>query len=559
MSSANKQERGSLEEQFRSRMQDAEVSPAPDLWSRIDHELTVNESRVYKERFIMYRQLAAACFVLFMLAGALLYYQVGNQATQPVAPAEQQMATNSSSSSSTPATAPVKAAPTPGTFSDQAQTGSAAAGTLAEANTTDRSAAADESTNRLAAATIGAVPAKNRAVAGSAIPVSQPDAGVQKEDLPALAITGGTDQPADAQEQVQLPGSAETEGNRPKEQSVVVRQRLPEEKGLLLPKNIEGLGETQYKTLAAESMLKKDEKQEALQNSLGNSTKKEQAIASAGSNSRWSVGMASGPSYFNQNIGLPEQMMPAVMHNSFAAAGPTADAFSARNMESAREEYDDNTDAAFSYGMEVRAGFRLTKKLKLLSGLGFIQNSARTKTSFIFRQFWFKPTTREPYELVSTIFMPSLTNGFSPDSIAVEQTNPFYVNYQYRQITVPIGLQYEGKIGSRGWHWYASGALAANFLTESKITTTSDKVPDFSYNNNNGEVSPFRKVQFSSNIGAGIGKQITESVSVVVGPEFRSYLSSMLANPDQALAPQGKPYSIGVNLGVQYLLGQEKK
>ncbi len=495
----------------------------------------------------MYRQLAAACLVLLLLAGALVYYQVGNQAGQPVAATAQQVAANANTQA-----APAEASEPAKSSQTAAPAGAEAIASAQPATRTAKPLPAG-SDSRVA----GAAPARAATAETPKQEVQQPYLEQPgSTNPPAYAATGGTGEPAEAQEKVQQPAIPDTESARPKMQSVVVRQKLPEEQEVLLPKTIKELGEPQYKTLAA--MPATDQKKEdALQQSLGKTAKKEQVVASA-ANSRWSVGMASGPSYFNQNIGLPDQMMPAVRYNSFATFGPQADVSTARNMEAAREEYDDNTDAAFSYGMEVRAGFRLTKKLKLLSGIGFIQNSARTKTSFIFRQFWFKPTTREPYELVSTIFMPSLTNGFSPDSIAVEQTSPFYVNYQYRQISVPLGLQYEGKIGNRGWRWYASGALAANFLTESRITTGSDKVPSFSYDNKE-EVSPFRKVQFSTNIGMGVGKQISESVMIVAGPEFRSYLSSMLANPDQALAPQGKPYSIGVNLGVQYLLGQGEK
>ncbi|MDX5421383.1 MAG: hypothetical protein LPK14_03955, partial [Hymenobacteraceae bacterium] len=85
MSSAANHKRGLLEEEFQRRMQDAEVSPSPDLWARIDHDLTMQENAHYKRRLVLYRQLAAACFVLFMLAGALLTYHYGQQ--EAVAPA----------------------------------------------------------------------------------------------------------------------------------------------------------------------------------------------------------------------------------------------------------------------------------------------------------------------------------------------------------------------------------------------------------------------------------------------------------------------------------------
>lgn len=54
------------------RFQDAEAMPDPDVWSRIDHALTMQENARYKKRVLFYRQLAAACFTLFILAGSAL-------------------------------------------------------------------------------------------------------------------------------------------------------------------------------------------------------------------------------------------------------------------------------------------------------------------------------------------------------------------------------------------------------------------------------------------------------------------------------------------------------
>ena len=69
MSSANKKEYGELEQSMWRRFQDAEAMPDPEVWARIDHELTLLENAKYKRRVLFYRQLAAACFVLFILAG----------------------------------------------------------------------------------------------------------------------------------------------------------------------------------------------------------------------------------------------------------------------------------------------------------------------------------------------------------------------------------------------------------------------------------------------------------------------------------------------------------
>jgi hypothetical protein len=151
--------------------------------------------------------------------------------------------------------------------------------------------------------------------------------------------------------------------------------------------------------------------------------------------------------------------------------------------------------------------------------------------------------------------LPSISSGFASDSLHVAKTSEYNVNYRYRHLTIPVGLQYEGNINN-DWFWYGGAGVAANILVQTTILASASDVRDVDYDT--GENSPFRKLQWSGNVSAGVGKRLANNLSVTVGPEFRSYFDTLLANPENALAPQGKPYTMGLNLAVNYELSSRK-
>ncbi|MFD2512903.1 outer membrane beta-barrel protein [Pontibacter locisalis] len=548
MSSAANHKRGPLEEEFQRRMHDAEASPSPDLWARIDHDLTLQESKHYKGRMVLYRQLAAACFILFVMAGALLTYHFKADEAAVVASAQ-------------PANAPA----------DVSQLAKAEEGPVQQSR-------AEKELGSLTAP----VPAKEDIAYSTQVIATEElvyaideesllaDVGRQnkgEEVAPGIAALESS-----SKDDLSFSTFDNTDGNLPEEKSAfdslkpfyqTARQAI----AAVPPSYSNSFGRTtgvqqndeQHKSLVELSksakegvatILKKSEDLAlALNDNKGSKEEKE-----SDTDSRWTVGMGYAPSYFNQNIGMPQQMMQTVQRASFVANGPDKSLRSSSNMEEARNEFEENTDPAFSYAVEAKAGFKLTKKLRLLAGLGFTQNTSRTKSSYILTQYWFKPYTDERVALPpTTIFLPSLNNNFSTDSLSVDKTDDFYVNYRYRHLVLPVGLQYEGGI-NKDWFWYTSGGVAANFLVETTFMATNDEVKDVSYNH--GDESPFRKVQFSGNVSLGVGKRISNAVSVTAGPEFRGYFNSLLAEPDKALAPQGSPYTIGLNMSVNYDLGR---
>ncbi len=565
MSSANNHERNSLESEFQRRLYDAEARPAPDLWARIDHDLTVQENTDYKKRVLFYRQLAAACFVLFALTGTLLayFYQGGqlDQAAQPRLATVAQPERTTSKDAITP----------------EAAMQAYAATQTAEEDTADGQLS--EETPRQVRASRQARPA----IAPSAVAVAadEPQAGDYYRISPGYARYLGYG-----------PSATKAGGNhggrfagavpeRNATQSffapeagyaqIITWERITITMGSgAAPVQQKAYGNNPALAAKPQSFAEMNEAYQASRQQQAGETgqmaaatqKTGAATAATESTGRWSLNLAYAPSVFEQNIGLPE---PAAMHSAndlfSIMIGPTINASeeSYQNMTAAREEYNERTQPAYSFAVEAKAGFKLREKLKLLTGIGYSESTSRSKSNYIVRQFWVKPRSNERYELSpSTFFLSSLNNGFMSDSVSVARTGEaFSTSYTYRHLTVPVGLQYEHDL-NKDWFVYGGAGVAANFLLESSVTTTHQEVQPVSYSASDSE-SPFRQVQFSGNASVGVGKRLSNSLTLAMGPEVRHYFSTLVADPDGAAAPQGKPYALGMNMSLNYQLGGARK
>lgn len=510
-------------------MHDAEASPTPDLWSRIDHDLTVQENKRYRERMVLYRQLAAACFVLFVIAGSLLgiHYkeELGNKnKALAIQPAKVNSETGSEN-----LTASVQA-------SKAEERISANAAKVENKDLGDEVVVDKGIVKSIPGSVVGnrnVTTGKTNSNPGRTsrqkIVVSKP------EDTSFVPLIS------------QLANNVDADDKLPDESKSAVTD-LPD-----LPRTLKLFND----------QLKKDNPSSANQNTaIALSLNKEAEAAKKGqsqevADSRWSVSMGYMPGYFDQNIGITERMMGLSSRNSFSADMLKSSIQSTNNMAAAQDEYARNTVPAFSYTAEVKTGFKLSKKFKLLSGLGYSQNTARSKSSYIVHPYAYNRFSNAPSRLsASTIFVPSLNNRLYSDSVSVEKTNEFQTNYRYRHITIPVGLQYEGTL-NKTWYWYASGGVATNILVESAIIASHSQVESQNYTYNDDD-SPFRNVQLSGNVGLGVGKHISNDVAIAIGPEFRSFFNPLVAAPDNSSSSQGRPFVVGLNVGINYLLGKGK-
>jgi hypothetical protein len=577
MSSANNHKRHTLEEEFQRRLFDAEAKPAPDLWARIDHDLTVQENKDYKTRALFYRQLAAACFVLFALTGSLLaYYYNSNSGEADMQQGMAALPESGKATTPTPEAAmkaymqehaePAMAAQAP--LADEAapSSGLADGGKSVAGKSLPKIAGmvqernAKTSQGQTAGAYYHAAPGYAAYLGYGAAPKAGRNSGFVSGGWTGAAEFGssGTGAAPSSRymqiitwESVTITfGSENTSGQQP----------LQQNNGFVAKPNSFAEMSGAYQSARQQKSVENQ--------SAGLALKKTNKVESATkADSRWSLNLAYMPTVFEQNIGLPDPLSPGKASswgrfNTFdIMASPTINASqeSYQNMIAAREEFEESTQPAFSYAMEVKAGFKLKEKLKLLTGIGYSESASKSKSNFIVRQFWNKPRSNESYELnPSTFFLSSLNNGFTSDSVSVARTgDSFTTEYKYRHLTVPVGLQYEHDV-AKDWFVYVAAGMAANFLLESSVTTSNQEVQPVSFSASDQE-SPFRNVQLSSNASVGVGRRMSPNLTLAMGPEVRNYFSTLVADPERASAPQGKPYAIGLNMSLNYQLSNSRK
>lgn len=564
MSSAANDKRGKLEEEFSNRMYDAESSPSQDLWARIDHELTVQENGAYKKHAAFYRQLAAACIILLLLAGGMGAWYFSNPAGTG-----QQMATVA------PATSPAPAA-TLSTPSEEGAGGAIAATTQGAARNENaapasgKAAANTTETTPAAPATMGAASnttaPRRESAATAGTPLPQPEAG----NVPVTEATAGSLAVAESNTPEAIKKEAPVNLSRPLRQTITALSAIEQKAGnkstllqqSFAPTGTEAKATDDFKKLNEQVMahakrMEEEQKAKLLAFNEETASKKESKKENSEGSSRWSLGMAYAPGYFDQNIGLPEQDMSSASRLAMAPGVTQISSISNSYMEEAREEYVENTDPGFSFGFEIKTGIKLGKKLKLLTGLGFLQNTTRSRSSYLVQQPGGGYASANGYiSGPSTVFVPSLSADFAGSSLFVVKIPEYKVNHRHRYLTVPVELQYQGNIG-KDWFWYSGAGVAANLLVQTTILTSAEGVNDVEYDLQDD--SPFRRMQWSGRMSGGVGKRLADNMSITVGPEFRSYFNTLLAEPENSQAQQGRPYAVGLNMAVNYDLSGGKK
>lgn len=583
MSSAANNKHDNLEDAFRGRMHDAEAKPSPDLWARIDHDLTVQESARYKSSMVWYRQLAAACLVLLVAASSVFFFQISKdnqQAAQPLArtaPDQQQRIPVAEEANHTaqPAVQETKQLPAAsmaatygtGNSAETIQQPSTDNFILAEKDAAPASVIEKESM----LAEVTQANKENAENYTSVLTVDKTEVRVQSSagNTSSYFASGNnfsrtsviTPEPQvrfNAYTTARQMLTAMPTADEMRRYPIAANQLLQQQAAA--PAELLGTFRQLNNSFTTQAASAQTEPVKLLSLDIVNADQKSKALKEdePKEQGRWSFGMAYVPSYFDQNIGIPQQMGSVLPANimGFRMSATTAEAEMKQNMQEARSEFEQNTDPAFSFAVEAKAGYRIGKKWKIFSGLGFTQNTARTKSSYIIKQFWLKPNTKEQEQLnTTTVFLPSLGSSVFTDSVSVAKTDDFYVNYRYRHLTIPVGMQFESNI-SKSWQWYAAGSIAANLLLETSVMASNNEVEDVHYSRT--DHSPFRKMQFSGNVSVGVARRISNNISVSAGPELRGFFDTMLSDSEKALAPQGRPYTVGLNMAVSYDLGGKK-
>ncbi|WP_345235941.1 hypothetical protein [Hymenobacter saemangeumensis] len=566
---------GSLEELFRHHMAEAAVPPRPMLWEQIDNSLLQQQNEQYRRRLNAMRWVAAASLLLATLTGTgWLAMRDAVRNGNRLATAQSRRAELAPASAARPGTVP-------GQYSATGSRGSLAAGGAA-AESSDHAAytqqAASPGRQELtAAASAAARQQPGMAAYGGIGTPARPTAARQAGSSSSTASTASTYQ-ADAGSSAGKPVRATYNGTS-----------APGSVAFSSP--VSGAAaETSAAASAAASAARAVRsiglgQPQAAQGSMlafgaAGTTAKGSAAAPTGFAA--TTGFVSGASSAGQALGpidllagrapslpnaeatslpaafatiaVPADDTPPVVpparkwnfaatytagtfnpNTNFSRAGidaefdynPALGANSAALSEEAAAEHLQNLCPGASHRLAVRATNRLGGRWALSTGAELSQSYAKSSSSMA--------------------FVGEQVPDFGPDTKGAMRTTDF----RYRTAGIPVEVRYADPV-KRGWSGYGRvGAVVSALLG---VRSTVDGIPEASRSYSiTSAGTPYRRVMANVRGAAGAQYRSPEgSWTFSLGPIAELGVLSLNAHPAQGLLEQSRPYSVGVEAGVEF-------
>ena len=512
-----------LEDLFRNGMEGAEVAPSDNLWNRIEHDLDIQEKGYYKKQLFWFQRVAAACALLLLVAAGYFFYDYKFKHEAIIA-----------------TTGGIKAKQTEIAIKPEPET---------------------EKTKDIKPN--GGTPAfraKNNQTFKSEISISTNP----KESPVANNIAGKTDKrPANKKTQAAV-AQPELAFNNSLENIINTEWDNTPPLASFSRNDLLSIAQTNLETKIGALDTARLELPTAI--TLNEPTFVAYAAASEESEkkktSRWSFTGKYAPHYFNQNIKLNEPVTgvnsPAFSSNLVSFNN------SPSNYSEALNEFDNNTQAGYSFNTEGAASYELNKHWALEAGLAYTQNISNTNTSFIFNNSQVTPRAASEsfnYDrnndpsgnknsligVPATALVASLS-GTANNTGSIVRTQPFTTQYRYRLIGIPVKINYQTNRNKS--FYYASVGFLTNLLMQAHIISDSPRVPNLKYAPNAD--SPFRNLQVAAIASVGRGFRVSKSFSVKAGLEASQYFTTLVDNPLYSTGQYGKPYAIGVAVSSSY-------
>ncbi|UYZ62834.1 hypothetical protein [Hymenobacter weizhouensis] len=490
---------GSLEDVFRQKFAEAEVTPRASLWEQLDHELLVQQNDTYRRRLAVHRWVAAACLLLLLGGGGwATWRQWAQNASAELAAQASGNANPSAATADARATLPAGARSvagpvTPGTAASEAAT---ATGMLAAAGgATETATGATAYPNSPAAAARLLQNALLGAPAGTPAAVGFGFNGSLTTEQAYANLLGSAfgDMPLRA---VRVSGFGSLAG-RPD----TLKPAL-----LTLPQAPAGQAQ-----LAAASP-------EAQESQLPTKLWR-----------RLRLGGSYAASSYNPNINFSQS-------EGRVKADPVTVALRNYYQDDAEQEYRRNLRAGLSQRVALAATFALNDRWAVTAGAEVAEHRATSATTYGFLDG--KQQGRQAADL------------FRPASLPPSQPETRATSYRYRTASVPVGVRYGST--KPGVSLYAKVGAAVSVLLSSRSELEGSPEATRTYTVSSAE-SPYRQVLTSARAGAGVRYQPTDaSWNVAVGPTAEVGLTTLNASPTQRLLRQSRPYSVGVEASVEF-------
>ncbi|QNF33165.1 hypothetical protein HUW51_10665 [Adhaeribacter swui] len=535
-----------LEEVFRDGFEPAEVNPRASTWHHIEQELEVQQASYYKKRLVWYRSVAAASVSLLLVTLGYFWYdaQTRHQFNVPAA-------TNN---------------------------------TVVQNNTTQNTesvASANQNTTSEEAKILKKSPVYESLVRQTP-PAAQLARSVNRKNKKNNLPNTESNPEQIAKTPFQSPDRFFGFANRNKiTDKTAAEKTTVGDNNAIVPENILAANPAQTATVPAlptdsatvlvaknEPTLKTDSAGVFTAALMPEETKKKSV------GSRWALGGGTGSQYFEQNIKFDNGPGLASASNLQAYSFSNVARNSITNtVEAASEEFNENTQSAFSFRAAIGANYRINDKWSIETGLNYAENKAQTLTSYIIYK---RPAALNDFANIKpenafvhdnsnnlnsdvtipvTIFLARLTDtDLSNAQVTVDKVEPFNMYYRYRQLGVPVRMRYQQGRGK--WFNFVQAGGAVNVLLQTSILSDSPKVPAVEYSL--GHSSPFRKWYFTGLGSVGRGLKISEVWQVQGSLDLAYSFSTLALSPDQVPnLKQQKPYYVGFGVSSSYVIGKK--
>ncbi|SFQ22757.1 hypothetical protein [Hymenobacter arizonensis] len=542
---------GSLEDLFRHHLgEEAAVPPRPMLWDQIDNSLLVRQNETYRRRLAATRWVAAASLLLATLAGTGWWaHRAGDMANPEVATATRATTPNDSTSArfGRPANSPGGSSPASDAL--VAASGSTSLNpSLSDADAMRRNAAAGSST---AASGVAANSARRStgfgpASTGQNLATSR-DANSAANGLGAgntnttSAASTKTSLAANqslAARSTQTATTDDTVLNSAATGENVAMAATPAATGAAVASGTTTTGAAatatpgaasfaqaastvapeQVSLLAANSAALSLPEAAALPNGLTSLSIAEiEPVLAA---QKWHYGGSYTVGAFNPNINFSRTGIEP-QHDYNPALGADSPALT----EAAAAQYRENLRPGLSHRIALVAKRHLAGHWSLSTGAEFTQATAKSASSsaFIGEQL---------------IDLGQFTNG------AMRTTD-----FRYRMAGIPVELSYSNP-AKRGWSIYGriGGVVSALLGVRSEVDGLPEATRTYSLASTG---MPYRRL-LGSVRGAAGAQYRTGNWGFMLGPTAELGLVPLNAHPVQSFMAQSRPYSFGLEAGVEF-------
>ena len=544
--------KGSLEDLFRHHLLDSEaaaVPPRPHVWEQLDNSLLLAQNEKYRRRLLLHRWAVAASLLLATLAGGGWWHSQ-QQAPIPLAQATRTgagpeamrhsrlaatlPAGNTSADSRLASAESLSIITTPSITSSPSNTLAIAQPATSSSSQKYAPAAIVEARARRRAFAAGSVSRANarlataqrvvlgakaahgtdRSLAAGTLPRTQPGANptrIYSAQLNSKAIVAG---PATA------PGATAN----PNEMAVATPMA-----SFTLTTSMSSAA-TALTTRTAQLALGATA---GIPSSLGAISLPEQPTPTMAR--RWQYGLAYAASTFQPNIDFAKA--PSAYNTALGTRSV------ALTLDAAAE-YRQNLRPGLGQRLSLWAMRRLGNgRFSLRTGLEIAQNTARSASSVAF--------TGEQVPDLSYTIITSPSNGVSNGGSYSSTTSSLRgTSFRYRSASVPVELHYSNP-AKAGFSFYGriGGLITALLNVRSEVEGNAEATRTY---NLMSASSPYRHLSGSVRGGAGVQYRPTgHQWALSLGPIAEAGILSLNAEPLQGFWSQKRPYSFGLEAGVE--------